>query len=184
MQHIYSRSTFNSQSLHSQATTLWSWFDQMMWMGSGMAPMMFPGVQHYMPRLGMGIGPLAMPSIHSQMHLPRLPLLDQATIPNQAALCHQTTMFNPMNYHAQLQNSKLSEQYANYMAFHPLQNASQVLLHFSLTLACQLKHLDCAMLQCSVSRINRISVTAHMLLFCGIAAVKRFRLRFQHSTAT
>ncbi|XP_027064137.1 transcription factor PIF4 isoform X1 [Coffea arabica] len=100
---------------------------QMMWMGSGMAPMMFPGVQHYMPRLGMGIGPLAMPSIHSQMHLPRLPLLDQATIPNQAALCHQTTMFNPMNYHAQLQNSKLSEQYANYMAFHPLQNASQQL---------------------------------------------------------
>ncbi|KAL3502417.1 hypothetical protein ACH5RR_036866 [Cinchona calisaya] len=104
---------------------------QMMWMGSAMAPMMFPGVQHYMSRLGMGMGPLAMPSIHNQMHLSRLPLVDQATMPNQATVCPQTTVLNPINYHAQLENSKLSDQYANYMAFHPLQSASQNINNFS-----------------------------------------------------
>lgn len=97
-------------------------FDQMMWMRIGMAPLMFPGVQHYMSRLGMGIGPLAMPSIHNQMHLSRLPLVDQATTPNQSAV-YQTAILNPINYHTQLQNYKFSEQYANYTALHPLQRS-------------------------------------------------------------
>lgn len=98
-------------------------------MGSGMAPLMFPSLQHYMSRLGMGIGPPALPSIPNPMHLPRLPLLDQAmtatTTPNQVAVC-PTTVINPMNYQNQLQNSSFSEQYASYLGFHQMQNNSQV----------------------------------------------------------
>lgn len=101
----------------------------MMWMGSGMAPLMFPSVQHYLSRLGMGIGPTALPSIPNPMHLPRLPLVEQtmsaATTPNQVAVC-PTTVINPMNYQNQLQNSSFSEQYASYLGFHQMQNNSQV----------------------------------------------------------
>ncbi|KAF9622155.1 hypothetical protein IFM89_030013 [Coptis chinensis] len=54
---------------------------QMMGMGSGMVPMMFPGVQHYISRMGMGMGTQhSMPSTHSPMQLPRQPLVNQ-TIP-------------------------------------------------------------------------------------------------------
>ncbi|KAA8526190.1 hypothetical protein F0562_008071 [Nyssa sinensis] len=101
---------------------------QMMWMGSGMAPMMFPGIQHYMSRMGMGIGSPPLPSIHSAMHLPRVPVVDQAismaSTPNQAAMC-QAPVLNPINYQTQLQNPNFSEQYARYIGFHPMQNASQ-----------------------------------------------------------
>ncbi|TXG54518.1 hypothetical protein EZV62_019774 [Acer yangbiense] len=57
---------------------------QVMWMGSGMAPMMFPGVQHYMSRMGMGMGPAALPSITNPMHLSRAPLVDQTMSMAQA----------------------------------------------------------------------------------------------------
>nr|ALI87042.1 phytochrome interacting factor 5-like protein [Catharanthus roseus] len=102
---------------------------QMMWMRSGMAPLMFPGVQHYMSRLGMGIGPPTLPPVPNPMHLSRLPLVDQtmtvASAPNQAALC-PTSVINPINYQNQLQNSNFSEQYATYMGFHhPMQTSSQ-----------------------------------------------------------
>lgn len=103
---------------------------QMMWMGSGMAPLMFPSVQHYMSRVGMGIGPPTLPSIPNPLHLPRLPLVDQtmnvATPPNQAA------MINSMNYQNQLQNSNFSEQYASYLGFHPMQSNSQLMNIFGL----------------------------------------------------
>ncbi|KAJ0053968.1 hypothetical protein Pint_01368 [Pistacia integerrima] len=51
---------------------------QVMWLGSGMAPMMFPGVQHYMSRMGMGMGPTPLPSMPNPMHLSRVPLVDQS----------------------------------------------------------------------------------------------------------
>nr|WIE96086.1 basic helix-loop-helix transcription factor [Loropetalum chinense var. rubrum] len=101
---------------------------QMMWMGSGMAPMMFPGVQHYMSRMGMGMGSSPLPSMHNPMHLPRVPLIDQSIsvnpTSNQAAMC-QTSVLNPVNYQTQIQNPNFSEQYARYMGFHHLQTASQ-----------------------------------------------------------
>ncbi|XP_039016746.1 transcription factor PIF4-like isoform X2 [Hibiscus syriacus] len=83
---------------------------QLMWMGNGMAPMMFPGIQHYMSRMGMGIGPSAMPSIHN---------------PLQAAT-GQTQHLNPINYQHHVQNPTLSDQYARFLGFHQMQNASQV----------------------------------------------------------
>ncbi|RVW31167.1 Transcription factor PIF5 [Vitis vinifera] len=78
---------------------------QLMWMGGGVAPMMFPGVQHYMARMGMGMCPPPLPSIHNPMHLPRVQLVDQSTsaVPpsNQPPIC-QTPVLNPVNYQNQM----------------------------------------------------------------------------------
>ncbi|CAL4918030.1 unnamed protein product [Urochloa decumbens] len=55
---------------------------QMMWMGSGIAaapPVMFPGVHQYLPRMGVGMGAAAMPS------MPRMPpfmAAPQPVVPN------------------------------------------------------------------------------------------------------
>lgn len=100
-----------------------------MWMGSGMAPMMFPGVQHYISRMNMGMGPSVLPSMHNPMHLTRVPLLDQSvavspTI-NQPVLC-QSPVLNPINFQNQMQNALFPEQYARFMGFHPMQAVSQV----------------------------------------------------------
>ncbi|XP_069155899.1 transcription factor PIF4 isoform X1 [Solanum lycopersicum] len=111
---------------------------QMMWMGSGMASMMFPGVQHYISRMGMGMGPPSVPSMHNAMHLARLPLVDpaipltQAAPNNQAAAMCQNSMLNQVNYQRHLQNPNFPDQYASYMGFHPLQGASQPINIFGL----------------------------------------------------
>ncbi|KAF9616836.1 hypothetical protein IFM89_032686 [Coptis chinensis] len=96
---------------------------QMMWMGSGMAPMMFPGVQHYISRMGMGMGTHhSMPSIHSPMQLPRLPLVNQ-TIPalslNQPPTC--PSVLNGVNFRAGSENVDFSLSYAHHMGFHHMQ---------------------------------------------------------------
>ncbi|XP_044501805.1 transcription factor PIF4-like isoform X2 [Mangifera indica] len=101
---------------------------QVMWMGSGMTPMMFPGVQHFMSRMGMGIGPTPLPSINNPMHLSGVSLVDQsmsiAQAHNQAVMC-QNSMLNSVNYQNQMQNPNFSDQYARYMGFHPMQTTSQ-----------------------------------------------------------
>ncbi|CAN4084566.1 unnamed protein product [Withania somnifera] len=112
---------------------------QMMWMGSGMASMMFPGVQHYMSRMGIGMGPSTVPSIHNAMHLARLPLVDPAipltqAAPNQAAMC-PNSMLNQVNYQRHLQNPNFPDQYASYMGFHPLQAYKHFWLRFTYSTA-------------------------------------------------
>ncbi|KAM1010609.1 hypothetical protein ACFX2C_046066 [Malus domestica] len=103
---------------------------QVMWMGSGMAPMMFPGMQHYISRMGMGMGmgPPALPSMHNPMHLPRHPLVDQcmnmAPAANQTVMC-QPPVLNPIDYHNQMQNPSFQEQYMRLMNFHHMQTMSQ-----------------------------------------------------------
>ncbi|XWS41025.1 hypothetical protein CRYUN_Cryun17cG0045700 [Craigia yunnanensis] len=103
---------------------------QVMCMGSGMAPMMFPGIQHYMSRMGMGMGmgPPVLPTIHNPLHLSRVPVVDQsmsmAPAQNQAATC-QTQRLNPVNYQHHMQNPTFSEQYARFLGFHHMQTASQ-----------------------------------------------------------
>ncbi|CAK7346627.1 unnamed protein product [Dovyalis caffra] len=96
---------------------------QVMWMGSGMAPVVFPGMQHFMSRMGMGMGmgPPPLPSMQNPMHLPRVPLVDQSQ--NQAVIC-QNPVLNPVNYQNQMQNPAFSDQYARFMGFH-MQAASQ-----------------------------------------------------------
>ena len=97
-------------------------------MGSGMAPMMFPGVQHFMSRMGMGMVP-PLPSMQNPMHLPRVPLIDQsismAPTQNQAVIC-QNPVLNSVNYQNQMQNPTFSDQYARFVGFQ-MQAASQVL---------------------------------------------------------
>ncbi|KAL9419900.1 hypothetical protein AB3S75_037629 [Citrus x aurantiifolia] len=101
---------------------------QVMWMGSGMAPLMFPGMQHYMSRMGMGMGPPPLPSVTNPMHFSRVPLVDQsmsiAQAQNRAVMC-QASVLNPVNYQNQMQNSNFTDQYARYMGFHPMQANSQ-----------------------------------------------------------
>ncbi|KAL4598978.1 hypothetical protein ACB092_11G094200 [Castanea dentata] len=101
---------------------------QLMWMGSGMAPMMFPGVQRYISLMGMGIGPPPMPSIHNPMHLQRVPPVDQSMsmVPPTNHAC-QTPVFNNVNYQNQMHNPSFSEKYARYMGFHHMQTVSQPL---------------------------------------------------------
>ena len=100
-----------------------------MWMGGGMTPVMFPGIQHYMSQMGMGMGAPSLPSIHNPMQLPKVPH-DQAMsvlqIPNQNLMC-QNPVLGAFNYQNQMQNPCLPEQYARYMGYHLMQNASQVI---------------------------------------------------------
>lgn len=102
-------------------------------MGSGMTPMMFPGIQHYMSQMGMGMATPPFPPIPNQMQLPRVPL-DQSVLasqaPNQTLMC-QNPILGPFNYQNQIQNPALSEQYARYMGYHLMQNASQVICFLS-----------------------------------------------------
>lgn len=106
-----------------------------MWMGSGMAPMMFPGIQHYMSQMGMGMAiPPFSPPMHNPMQLPRVSPLDQSAsasqTPNHQALMCQNPILGAFNYQNQMQNPALSEQYARYMGYHLMQNASQVTNYF------------------------------------------------------
>ncbi|VFQ92694.1 unnamed protein product [Cuscuta campestris] len=104
---------------------------QMMWMGSGMASMVFPGMQNYMSRMGMGMVPPALPSMG--MHLPRPPppppmVNHSPPSPTMAASTQSQAppLLNPLiNYQNMLQNPNFAEQFASFMGFHPMQNASQ-----------------------------------------------------------
>ncbi|XP_057955203.1 transcription factor PIF4 isoform X2 [Malania oleifera] len=101
---------------------------QLMWMGGGMMPMMFPGIQQYMTQMGMRMSPAAFPSFHNPMHLPRVPLVDQpipiTATPNHATM-FQTPVLNPMNHENHIRSPNFQEQYARYMGFHHLQSTSQ-----------------------------------------------------------
>ncbi|PIA39869.1 hypothetical protein AQUCO_02600376v1 [Aquilegia coerulea] len=97
---------------------------QMMWMGSGMAPMMFPGVQHYMSRMSMGMGTHhSLSSIHSPMQLPRVSLVDQSMtstrLPNHPAMC--PPVLNGVNFQNAMQNPDFSQPYGRHMGFHHMQ---------------------------------------------------------------
>ncbi|KAL5731563.1 transcription factor [Ranunculus cassubicifolius] len=95
---------------------------QMMWMGSGMAPMMFPGVQHYMSRMGMGMRahPSSLHSMHSPMQLPRVPLVHQTM--SSAPLSNQSPMCPPLLNGVNFQNTDFSQAYSSHMGFHHMQN--------------------------------------------------------------
>ncbi|WOK99534.1 transcription factor PIF4-like [Canna indica] len=97
---------------------------QMMWMGSGMASMMFPSVQQYISGMGMGMGHASMPALHSTVQLPRVPFVNQSVAPASSA--NQTSIFpspalNAMNFPNQMQNMPLPESYARYLSMHMMQ---------------------------------------------------------------
>jgi len=100
-------------------------------MGTGMAPMMFPGIQHYMSQMGMGMA-TPFPPMHNPMQLPRVPLdqsISASQTPNHPLMC-QNPILGAFNYQNQMQNPALLEQYARYMGYHLMQNASQVIAFF------------------------------------------------------
>lgn len=100
---------------------------QMMWMGSGMAPMMFPGV-HCFSGMDFGIGPPVVPSFHNQLHLQRVPLVDQSMSVAQSMehpVMYQTPVLNPVTYQDQTHSPAFYEQRARYLCFQHLRNASQ-----------------------------------------------------------
>jgi len=112
-------------------------------MGSGMTPVMFPGIQHYMSQMGMGIGGPSLPSIHNPMPLPKLShaqamSVTQPQMPNQNLMC-QNPVLGAFNYQNQMQNPCLSDQYARYIGYQLLHSASQVNLNsiFHFVLACK-----------------------------------------------
>lgn len=100
-----------------------------MWMGSGMAPMMFPAIQQYMSRMGMGVGHASMPSMHGPVQLPRVPFINQsiasASTAHQTPLCLSTAL-NAFNFPNQMQNVHLPGSFSPYLGFHHLQAPSQV----------------------------------------------------------
>ncbi|KAJ7972546.1 Transcription factor like [Quillaja saponaria] len=73
---------------------------QMMSMGCGMVPMMFPGIQQYMPPMGMGIG-LGM-GMEMAMNRPVMPfpnMLAGPALPASAAAAHLGTRFPVPAFH-------------------------------------------------------------------------------------
>ncbi|XP_027369089.1 transcription factor PIF4-like isoform X2 [Abrus precatorius] len=100
---------------------------QVMWMGAGMSPVMFPGIQHYMSQMNMGMAAPSLPSIHNPMQLPKVPndqSMSMTQIPNQTLMC-QNPVLGAFSYQNLMQNPYLSEQYARYMGYHLMQSASQ-----------------------------------------------------------
>ncbi|KZV16616.1 hypothetical protein F511_12072 [Dorcoceras hygrometricum] len=98
---------------------------QLMWMGSGMSSMVIPGMQQFVPRIGMGIGPATVPALANLMQLSRMPLVDQATATNPTTNQATVGLRPPLGYQSQMQNPGFAEQYANYMALCSMQNTSQ-----------------------------------------------------------
>ncbi|KAK8968167.1 Transcription factor PIF1 [Platanthera guangdongensis] len=90
---------------------------QIMWMGSGMATMMFPTIQNYMTHMGLGIGRAPM------LQLPRVPLVNQPmpTSPsaNQMQVCPPS--INHMRFPNQLCSSQMPESFAPHLGFHHMQ---------------------------------------------------------------
>lgn len=102
---------------------------QIMWIATGMAPMMFPGIQQYTSPVGMGVGQAAM---NGPVQFARVPFMDQsltpALTPNHAQFC-PSPLLNPVNFQNQVQNTNMPESYAQYLGFHPLQMVPQTMHH-------------------------------------------------------
>lgn len=129
---------------------------QMMSMGCGMVPMMFPGVQQFMPPMGMGMGmgmgmnrpmmpfpnvltgsslPTPAASAHlgqrfpmPAFHIPPQPVLDQSTIqPNQSGTMLSSLGMQPPN-HSQIPN--FADTYQQYLSLHqgqlPIQQSQPI----------------------------------------------------------
>ncbi|KAK4482376.1 hypothetical protein RD792_009530 [Penstemon davidsonii] len=72
---------------------------QMMSMGCGMVPMMYPGMQQYMPPMGMGMG-MGMDMGMSRSMVPYPSMIPGSTIPNPAA-AHMGSRFPVPAFHMQ-----------------------------------------------------------------------------------
>ncbi|KAL0418585.1 UNVERIFIED_CONTAM: Transcription factor PIF1, partial [Sesamum radiatum] len=72
---------------------------QMMSMGCGMMPMMYPGMQQYMPAMGIGMG-MGM-GMDMGMNRPYPSMLPGSAMPNPAAVAHMGPRFPMPPFHMQ-----------------------------------------------------------------------------------
>lgn len=82
---------------------------QMMSMGCGMVPMMFPGVQQFMPPMGMGLGMGMGIGMETSVNRPMMPypnMLAGSTFPRQAGAARLGPTFTFPGFHmAQVPNT-------------------------------------------------------------------------------
>ncbi|PVH31487.1 hypothetical protein PAHAL_9G157800 [Panicum hallii] len=88
---------------------------QMMWMGSGIAasPVMFPGVHQYLPRMGVGMGAAAMPS------MPRMPFMAPQPVVHNAPV--NPVPLSRAGYRGHMPAVGITEPYAHYLGVNHLQ---------------------------------------------------------------
>lgn len=91
---------------------------QIMWMTSGMAPMMFPGAHQFMSPMALGMTSACIPAAQGLNQMPRVPYMNPP-LPNHIPMSASLAM-NPMNSLSasnQMQNVHLRE--ANNHFIHP-----------------------------------------------------------------
>ncbi|KAL6637992.1 hypothetical protein ACP70R_025564 [Stipagrostis hirtigluma subsp. patula] len=83
---------------------------QIMWMTSGMAPMMFPGAHQFMPPMALGMNSTCIPTAQGLSQMPRVPYMNNS-LPNHIPLNSSPAMnpMNPLNVANQIQNVHLRD---------------------------------------------------------------------------
>ncbi|CAM0905305.1 unnamed protein product [Alopecurus aequalis] len=81
---------------------------QIMWMTTGMAPMMFPGAHQLMPPMAMGLNPGCMPAAQSLSQLQRVAPFMNNPLPNQMPQV-QSAATNSLNLTNRMQNNGVCE---------------------------------------------------------------------------
>ncbi|XP_031504922.1 transcription factor PIF3-like isoform X2 [Nymphaea colorata] len=92
---------------------------QIMWMGGGMTPYIFPGIQHYLSPLA--VAHASRPSLHGSMPLPEIPLVDQSR--TTVAGSDQLTQRSPI----QSSDMNIQEYYARQLSIQQMHIASQMM---------------------------------------------------------
>lgn len=144
-------------------------------MGSGMTPMMFPGVHHYMSRMGMAMAPPALSSIHNPMHLPHVPVVDQSMLvapSTDQSVLSQNPAFNPLNYQNQMQNTSFPEQYARFMGFHSMQTMPRVIVPLQFSLFYQFLAFFFVMLMFSLTPSQCLRLKSFFIFFFFVLVVR------------
>ncbi|WVZ60773.1 hypothetical protein U9M48_010753 [Paspalum notatum var. saurae] len=80
---------------------------QIMWLTSGMAPMMFPGAHPFMPTMALGMNSTCMPAAQGLNQTPRVPYMNHP-LPDHIPLNSSLSM-NPTNVANQMQSVDLRE---------------------------------------------------------------------------
>lgn len=88
---------------------------QIMWMTTGMAPMMFPRAHQFMPLMTVGMNSACMPAAQGLNQMPRVPYMNHS-LPNHIPM-NSSPFINPLNVANQMQNIKLREASNHYL--HP-----------------------------------------------------------------
>lgn len=88
---------------------------QIMWMTTGMVPLMFPGAHQFMPPMAVGMNSACMPAAQGLNQMPRVPYMNHS-LPNHIPMNSSPAM-NPLNVANQMENINLREASNHYL--HP-----------------------------------------------------------------